>query len=270
MQPNQLLTWRILKSGAQNGYINMAEDEAISLSIAEGKAPPTIRFYGWEPFALSLGYFQKVDSKLDLDYCQKNKIDIVRRPTGGRAILHAEEITFSVSLPIAFVPGKNDILGSYQWISEGILQGLHQLGIPAIMARGHLKKGSEGSAAACFKSAARCDITVQDRKIVGSAQSRRNGVILQQTSIPIFTNLQLMSNVFHEATSWDGMTGLSQWIKSPVTIDQVVNALISGFEKTLQMHLDPGELSEWEENVTKKLLHEKYQSDAWNLCGNRS
>lgn len=120
--------WRLLKTGFADGATNMAIDEAILLAVAEGKAPPTLRFYGWEPPCLSIGYSQSM-GEVDVDRCRKAGIGLVRRPTGGRAILHADELTYSVVAPQTEPRVAGGVIESYRRLSLGLVAGLRALSL---------------------------------------------------------------------------------------------------------------------------------------------
>ncbi len=164
--------------------MNMAVDEAIMAAHLNGRCPPTLRLYGWERPSLSFGYFQDIArGGIDLDFCQEAGIQLVRRPTGGRAVLHGHDVTFSIVILETELPDDHrSVLGSHTWLMGGIVEGLRALGIDARLG------GAEGSPSAksadCFAHAAACDIVVGARKVAGSAQVRRHGVILEQGSIP--------------------------------------------------------------------------------------
>ncbi|MGA9352036.1 MAG: hypothetical protein WBW48_25020, partial [Anaerolineae bacterium] len=116
--------WRLLKTGLVDGATNMAIDEAILWAVAEGKSPPTLRFYGWEPPCLSIGFSQSMEGEVDVDKCLESGIGFVRRPTGGRAILHADELTYSVVAPQTEPRVAGGVIESYRRLSLGLIAGL--------------------------------------------------------------------------------------------------------------------------------------------------
>ena len=125
--------WRLIKDGFNNGYYNMALDVAIASAVEKGASPPTLRLYGWKSPTLSIGYSQRTDKKIDTNYCLKNKIGIVLRPTGGRAVLHDKEVTYSLISPKNNPLFPDNISGTYRVISETLLNGLSFLEIDAIL-----------------------------------------------------------------------------------------------------------------------------------------
>ena len=159
--------WRVIKNKTANGAMNMAIDEAIMTSYKEGKCKPTLRFYTWKPSCLSIGYFQNLQKEVDLDKCRELNIDVVRRPTGGRAVLHQNELTYSIILGEDNSLMDKSINESYKFISKGIAKGLEIAGINI----DELKKGErisrEKLLAACFNAHASYEITINNKKIVG-------------------------------------------------------------------------------------------------------
>src|SRR5579875_2954295 len=152
----------------------MAVDEAVATAVGAGESPPTLRLYAWRPAAVSIGYFQRLASELDLAACRELGLDWVRRPTGGRAVLHAAELTYAVA---AVEPGA--VLDVYARWSRGLIAGVRRLGAAAewIAPR-------RGRSAACFDAGSAYEVAVGGRKLIGSAQVRRWGAVLQHGSLP--------------------------------------------------------------------------------------
>lgn len=176
-------SWRLLVDPPADGAWNMAVDEVLLDGVAAGTAPPTLRFYQWNPPCLSLGYFQGLDV-VDLDGCRRLGVDVVRRPTGGRAILHDRELTYSVALSAAELGEDFGVLPSYRRLSRALCEGLRRLGVPVSLApESAAQLLSHGPA--CFDRPSAHEILLHGRKLVGSAQVRRAGVLLQHGSILI-------------------------------------------------------------------------------------
>lgn len=163
-----------------SGAWNMAVDEAILDAVAVGRVPVTLRFYRWQPACLSLGYFQPA-SIVDRQACAERGVDVVRRPTGGRAILHADELTYSIALPITALGPSLTISASYQRLSQALLEGLRRAGYPVTAAAS--RAAPERSGPACFDEPATHELLLAGKKVVGSAQVRRHGALLQHGSI---------------------------------------------------------------------------------------
>ena len=175
--------WRLIESGFADGATNMAVDEAISGAVTRGDQPPTLRLYGWEPPAVSLGYHQALDSGIDRDAAIERGYGIVRRPTGGRAILHADELTYSFCIRQDAIKGGHSTMQSYREISRGIIAGLELLGADVSLGADqdgpgpnfsgqdtYATEGAEAARPICFAKTARCDLQAAGRKVVGSVR----------------------------------------------------------------------------------------------------
>ncbi len=164
--------WRLIESGAADGPTNMAVDEAIAAAVTRGDRPPTLRLYGWRPPAVSLGYFQPLDAGIDVAAARARGYDIVRRPTGGRAILHADELTYSVCVRQEAIRGGHSTMQSYREISRGVIAGLELLGARVTLGDDAGERAARTAADAarpiCFAKTARCDLQAAGRKVVGS------------------------------------------------------------------------------------------------------
>src|ERR1700682_163424 len=176
--------WRLLLDPPASGAWNMAVDEVLLDGVANGSAPPTLRFYGWAPPCLSLGYFQAFEV-VDVAGCQSLGVDIVRRPTGGRAILHDRELTYSVALPLRLLGNDGGVLPSYHRLSLALERGLNQLGVPVVLAPETAALPFMDQCPVGFDRASAHEILLDGRKLVGSAQVRRATAILQHGSILI-------------------------------------------------------------------------------------
>jgi lipoate-protein ligase A len=166
--------------GAAPGEANMARDCALGAEAARsGRA--LLRLYAWSPPAVSLGYHQAAEGACDADACRALGWDVVRRPTGGRAVCHAaDEVTYAVALPAAAAPAG--VLDCYAWLAGGLLLAYRRLGLPAELARGGRAESRTG---ACFDAPAAHEICCAGRKVAGSAQVRREGFVLQHGSLPL-------------------------------------------------------------------------------------
>ena len=248
------MLWRLILDKAASGARNMAVDEALLLSQAPSDAP-ILRFYDWNPPTISIGRFQ--DSKLKT---QNSKLPFVRRPTGGRAIWHQHEITYAVVLREELLPSEaQSVVGAYQWLSRGFLAGLQTLGIAAALATGENKATRSEN---CFASAARSDFVVDGRKLIGAAQCRKNGAILQHGSLL----LSIDEGAWHEALggSIESMISLAQLgISAPR--GEIVAALCAGISETLGARLQASILTDVEAQLTARLEQEKYCRGDWNL-----
>ncbi len=249
----------------------MAVDEAISRAVAEGSAPPTLRFYAWQPPCISLGRHQPL-AVLDRDRVRALGYGIVRRPTGGRAILHTDELTYSLAAPPEHPLLAGMVLESYLRLSAGLVAGLAGLGIRAEPAPGASRPGPNVSAA-CFEAPSAYEIVAEGRKLLGSAQSRRARVVLQHGSLPLYGDLTrlidclaLPSTAEREAlrrSLAEHATTVEQITGRRISLDSALDALCAGFASALRMELAPGALSEAETAWTAELVREKYDNPEW-------
>ena len=173
----------------------MAIDEAVMQEIIKGNSEPTIRFYDWNPPTLSFGYHQNFDDEIDLHEAEKRGFGYIRRPTGGRLVLHREEVTYSVIAPLRERLSGN-ITETYSEISLALAKGLRILGIMVEFEKGNLTSYHQReSANPCFTSTSRFELSYRNKKIVGSAQTRKDGVLLQHGSILLNFNLSQVAYV---------------------------------------------------------------------------
>ena len=270
--------WRLLVDEAAGAAWNMAADEALLLSHAAGETPPTLRFYAWNPSAVSLGYFQRADEEIDRAACARHGIDVVRRLTGGRAVLHEMEVTYSLVVRenAPYIP--SGVTASYLYFSRGITAGLTGLGVGSQMQEPGPAGRSSGKlshSAACFDAPSHYEITVGGRKVVGSAQVRKNGVLLQHGSILLQFCPERMTSVmrFEDDAARMEMaselsrraTDLSEASGRPVGFDEVVNAVHLGMENQCGLKFIPGMWTGAELEKTREFANHKYCTDEWNL-----
>ena len=264
--------WRLLSSGYNNGPTNMAIDEAVLETIAKGKSLPTVRIYGWKPACLSLGFRQSYDI-VDVDFCVSAGWDIVRRPTGGRAILHIDELTYSVCAPAEEPRVRGGVLESYQRLSEALLAGLKLMGLSPARAEPNPRSSSKISPA-CFDEPSNYEITIDGRKLVGSAQVRKKGAVLQHGSIPLCGDLARIVPALHFSGMGDQQTLVEHLGRNAITLENALgqettfevtsDRLVQGFAQTLNLNLQPGELTNEEKSAVRRLLATKYANDDWS------
>jgi len=253
--------WRLLDTREVTAEKNMAIDEALLISHAMGLSLPTIRFYSWSPPAISLGSSQKPE-EIDLLACQANGVDVVKRITGGRAVFHDDELTYSLVAAEDNQRIAGSITESYHKIASGLYKGFKKLGADVEMARSP-EKHAENSTA-CFDAPSWYEIVWQGKKVAGSAQTRRKNVILQHGSIPLSMDIDkfiILLNVKSENQREklsQGLKkkacGLDQVLKRKVTYGEVKEALIASMEEQLQIVLAPGTLSAQEIEIARKLI----------------
>ncbi|TAL24189.1 MAG: lipoate--protein ligase family protein [Nitrospirae bacterium] len=254
-------TWRIINSTPCSASYNMALDEALAVSVRKGASPPTLRLYSWDRPSLSLGRFQK-SSDINIGYCRANRIQIVKRPTGGRAILHGDELTYSFSVRTDYEPFSKGLLDSYEKISAAFNLALKKLGIQA-EAKKHREKGRVlARSPLCFQSSSFGEILIDKKKVIGSAQKRWPDSLLQQGSIPYIIDEAAIINAFGLKSSQkikQDMTGLKDII--PDLSDEEFRGIIKlSFEELFDIKFIPALPSQVEEALAQKLEAEKYQA----------
>jgi len=262
-------TWRLIDMGSFDAAYNMAIDEAIALSVRQSQAPPTLRLYGWTQPSVSLGCFQKTND-VDLVYCMSQHIPVIRRPTGGRAIFHGDEITYSfITLTTSGLFSKG-LLDSYRKLSEAFSRAFVICGMnpphKLIMNRKRSNRRAQQHNPLCFASTSYGEMTVNGKKIIGSAQKRWRDVLLQQGCIPVKLDKEEMSKIFRgkaQKTLDTMFVGLIELI-SDLNIETLKTSIRIAFEETFHVKLISSCPSDDEIALAEKLKAEKYQTPQWN------
>ena len=253
------MKFRLIDSGLNSASMNMAIDEALLSSKL-----PVIRFYGWKPHSLSIGYFQSIKS-INLENLKKNNISLVRRLTGGNAVLHDKELTYSIITDESNMP-KN-IIESYKKISKGLLEGLKNLGLKAVMNES-IKKGDRS--AVCFNDPSWYEILVNKKKIIGSAQKRIDGKVLQHGAVLIDVDVEKYCSLFNNCNSnfidkaKSRITSINDELNKEIDYNDIKSAMKKGFEKSLKIEFIEDKLSEKELKLAEKLERNKYSNKNWN------
>jgi lipoate-protein ligase A len=233
------MNWSYIDSGPSTAARNMAIDEDLLAAAQAGETTPVLRFYTWAPPAVSLGRFQKIEEAVNTDACKRRGFDIVRRVTGGRAVLHNNELTYSIVArtdnPL-FPPTVHE---TYKVIAAGLLAGLRNLGIDAeIVSRGgrHAKLVNKNSKdPACFSSPSWYEIVVNGKKLIGSAQKRLSSAFLQHGSILIDYDPALEAEVIPGGGAGCGVTCINNEAGKVVQLEQIKNAFRAGFSEALRV-----------------------------------
>jgi len=247
--------WRLIDSGSLPGHLNMAIDMALAKFTSSGNSFPTVRFYGWSPAAISLGFHQS-SKEIDTELCEKDGVDVVIRPTGGRAILHAEELTYAVSLPANSRYYDKDIMTVYERLSRCLVSGLNQLNIPVTFEKADKtpKNFSRGELSSlCYASSIQHEIGYNGKKLVGSAQRRFDGAALQHGSILIGRRHLDLPNYLAQKTI-ERKKAMRRYMEAnticlndlssiPVSYSDVAEAIKNGFEEELDIEFFVDELS---------------------------
>jgi lipoyl(octanoyl) transferase len=271
-----LTTWRLIQTPPARGAWNMAVDEAILYTSGRGESPPTLRLYAWEPACLSLGYAQPV-TDVDQPALAAQGWELVRRPTGGRAILHVDELTYSVTGPQDEPRLAGSVLESYRILSEALLQALIRLGVNAQASPKSVPAPAQPNGGqanpVCFEVPSNYEITIDGKKLIGSAQARRKEGVLQHGSLPLFGDLRRITTVlaFPDENARQQAaerlakraTTLEQALGAISTWEQAAQAFTTAFQETLNLELQTGEITA-KELQHASLLLEKYTDPVWN------
>ena len=239
------MAWELIIDGTLDGAANMAVDAALLGEVERFPGARTVvRFYAWRRPTVSLGRNQKVENAVDVDYCRANGIDIVQRPTGGRAVLHDDELTYAVISNDSFYFGDT-IYGNYRRVSEALCLGYNDLGIAAKLAPDTRKPDvlDNGIDPPCFLSPSRYELMVDGRKIVGSAQRRVRRSFLQHGSMPITCNrdnLARATGLTDSAPLLMEMAGVAEFLPVRPTIEQFRETFIRAFQKYFSIEFRPG------------------------------
>ncbi|MEM0230800.1 MAG: biotin/lipoate A/B protein ligase family protein [Candidatus Woesearchaeota archaeon] len=245
---------RLVTTYKRSAFYNMALDEAVLSECYSGRSPPTLRFYTWKPAAVSIGFFQSIREEIDLKRAEEFGVHVVRRLTGGGAVFHDREITYSIVIPERWAPGT--IIESYEKICRALVLGLKFLGVNAQFSPIN-------------------DIVVSGRKISGNAQTRRGRFILQHGTLLLdldaermFSLLKVPSEKIREKmirSANQRVTCLRREANKNFTISQVQNALERGFAQALNIKLNPGKITMRELKLKRALELKKYRTHAWNF-----
>lgn len=265
------MAWRFLDYRSYNIFENMAIDEAIFRETIKNKREPTIRFYGSDPAAVSIGFFQDAKKDLNIEQCRRDGIDIVRRITGGRAVFHFNEITYSVTAGDQEKVFPGDISGTYSIISRCLVRGLCALGIKASLAEEGRKRKTAEISACCFSTPAKNEILVDGRKICGSAQVKRRGGFLQHGLLFCDFNPDKTAALLLSSCSPGRVEKLKQSVTAinhergrPMDVREICSELRKGFRDELNIDLEEGSLTPAEERLKKELVG-KYTDTDWNI-----
>jgi lipoate-protein ligase A len=282
--------WRVIQTPASHGAWNMAIDEAILEAAGQQIVPPTLRLYAWSPPCLSLGFSQPA-TDVDFLALRSRGWEIVRRPTGGRSILHTDELTYSVSGPYTEPRLAGSVLESYQRLSAALLETLHYMSIPALahpeVAKSGIQQRRPGktnpNGPVCFEVPSSYEITARGKKVIGSAQSRKQEGILQHGSLPLTGDLTRILQVlvlpeYNQPESVqesayikavqrlrERATTAEECLGKPVDWETAARAYITAFSRVLNLELLPAELTPAEIQRAEELILTKYAHPDWTF-----
>lgn len=262
--------WRVIFDTIQTGAANMAIDQAMMEAVAAHKVPPTLRLYAWSPPCLSLGYNQAAD-EIDFEAASAHGWDVVRRATGGKAILHTDEVTYSVALPDDSPLVAGGIVESYRRLSTALLSALEILGADVDVTSPEAAGQAKGPV--CFEVPSNYEITASGKKLIGSAQVRRGGAVLQHGTLPLVGDITRIVDVLCFSDETDRQLArdrvanraitLQDVLGQAITWQQAANAIAKGFASTFDLILQPAMLSPAEQDRAEDLINEQYGNRTW-------
>lgn len=256
-------TWRLIPLETYNGFMNMAIDEAILTSRIQNLVFNTIRFYQWTPSAVTIGKNQKPQEQVYLNALREHGVDLVRRTSGGGTVYHDQtgEITYSVTAQTHDL--GQDVTAIYTSVYAAVSDALRLMGIPADFSEGNQKNCP--------------NLTVAGKKISGSAQTLRHGVVQQHGTLLLSVDLPLMFKLLRVPFTDDcglaaqvaqrKITSVQDELHHKVTAETVQNALAHGFKATLKVNLENGALTQFEQALANKFYKEKFITASWNDTG---
>jgi lipoyl(octanoyl) transferase len=268
-----MTNWRLLYTPPSSGAWNMAVDESILEHIYRGEAMPTLRLYAWKPACLSLGQAQSF-ADVDMERVKANGWEVVRRMTGGRAILHTDELTYSVTGSADESILAGGILESYNRLAQALMFAMRELGLPVeIKEDAGRTSGVTSANPVCFEVPSTYEITVNGKKLIGSAQARKKEGVLQHGSLPLIGDLTRICQalIFKDEAArevaaqrlQERATTVESIIGVETAWETVAQAFVHGFESQLGIHFQRGEMSRSESERAEELVREKYANPAW-------
>ncbi|NWG35934.1 MAG: lipoate--protein ligase family protein [Chloroflexi bacterium] len=265
------MNWRLLLTPPARGAWNMAVDEAILEHIGRGESLPTLRLYAWTPPCLSLGHAQPI-ADVDLARLEVRGWEIVRRATGGRAILHTDELTYSVIAPTDEPRVEGSVLESYNRLAGALLRAVKSLDVPVEMKEGKVNDNSIPNPV-CFEVPSTYEITAGGKKLIGSAQARRKEGVLQHGSLPLSGDLTRICQALKFESEAARENAVKRLLERATTVESVLGrrisweraaqAFVEAFEAQLGLKFERGALSESESKRAEELAREKYDHPSW-------
>ncbi len=248
----KMKAWRLINTIEASGAMQMAIDEAILTFRIKNSVPNTLRFFTWNPSCLTIGYFQSLEKEVDVKNTELQGVDIVRRYTGGGAVFHDKELTYSLAVSERDVP--QDIIASYQKICSALTKGLERL---------HINPE--------FKPIN--DIVVNGKKVSGNAQTRKEGIVLQHGTILIDVDIKKMFSFLKVPdekikdkmiqTAEERVSSLKKELGQEVSVEELRGFLIKGFEEAFKVRFKESELTAEEKKLAEKLCQKKYSAKEW-------
>jgi len=250
-------TWRFIDTGSLSGVENMAIDEALLACFRPGESAPILRLYGWNPPAFSFGRFQKPEEIIDLHRCRADRVQVVKRITGGGVIYHAAELTYSLVCPADFLPGSRGVKDAFYQLTSFLVRFYKKLGLDA----GHAVDSYAGDkklgerTPLCFAGIESCDILINGRKIGGNAQRRLKNVIFQHGSIPL-QQMAVAGNRYLLCQDSEIAARTTALADQGVDVErgQLAELLAASFSESFRVACNPDQLTEAERKCTAEYM----------------
>lgn len=265
-------TWRLILTPPARGAWNMAVDEAILHHIGRGASPPTLRLYAWTPACLSLGSAQPF-ADVDMQRLKARGWEVVRRLTGGRAILHTDELTYSVIAPNDEPRVAGTVLESYNRLAQALLLAVKYLNVSVEMQEAVEPGAILRNNPVCFEVPSTYEITVGGKKLIGSAQARKKEGVLQHGSLPLTGDLTRICQALAFESEAARNDASKRLLERAITVEgalgrevgwgEASQATVRAFEAQLGIQLKEGNLSESESKMAEQLVEEKYDHPVW-------
>lgn len=266
------MEWRLIRSGYQSGAMNMALDEALLQSVAQGRSLPILRLYRWRPATVTLGYAQSAAEDVNLEACRAAGLEVVRRTTGGRAVLHDREVTYAVIAPVRQGLFEGSVLDCYRVIAEALQLTLRNLGLDARLEPGRRPPAhARAERAVCFTAPSQYELLIDDCKVAGSAQKRQGKGFLQHGSLPLEMDLQLLGRILPGNSDlaveqrFRKVGWLNRWSARTLEVDEVEEALMDGFRERLGLRWRVSRPDASETVLAEQLYRDKYGRPEWTL-----
>lgn len=260
---------RYIQSGSYDAATNMAVDEALLYAYKEKASQPVLRIYGWQKASFSFGCSQNPETLFHLDACEKEKIPLVRRPTGGGIIYHDDELTYSIILSQSDLPCASGVKETLKFITSFLIHAYQKIGVRACFAEVLYQqaKRPRGIADFCFSRKEQYDLTITGKKIGGNAQKRKKQLILQHGVIPFSFDKKRISRFLKNPRSLENLniTSLHEMTNSKISFAELSDILKNAFCEHFSTTLEKSELNEKEKMLAEQLKKEKYGNPNWNL-----
>lgn len=260
-----IVPWRVLTHQPADGAWNMAMDEAIARAVEAGIVPPTVRFYAWAKPTVSLGCLQGSQGVARAE-CDRRRVAVVRRPTGGRAVLHDQELTYSLSIPLDARWRRLSVAESFRLVVGGLVAGLRRFGVDAALGNDRGRCAAVDQRAACFQLPRMPAVVVAGRKLIGSAQRRWDRCLMQHGSILLRVDLELHKALF---PAWprtepgNGVTSLSELLPTMPERAEIERVLLMGWTDILGMRTVQGDATMEECQEANRLVQTRYGTTEW-------